>query len=402
MRDCIKKIVPISLRTKIRKYLYVMNRVRKGRKVFGTKFESKEIKSKGKHVFFGYYDITPFGKDGNVLFHEIDEKNDVASIGLYNIENNEKKYLANTKAWNWQQGSRLRWHPTKSDVVVFNDFNGIHYISREISINDNKELVHPFPIYDVSPNGKLAITLDFTRLGYMRPGYGYTILPFNKNDISLDDGIDIFDLCQDSLLKTVSYRDLSLKLGLDQSEYVNWYLNHLSFSPNGDKFLLFFIREISGSFFASLLVYNIKEESITVLEKDLKVSHYDWINNDIIICTACNNTRCWYNIYNCITKEKEIYCEDILSSDGHPTYLGDGRIITDTYPDKDMYQYIYLVDKKDHSQKTIAEVFQTLYDKIEKRTDLHPRVAEDKKHISFDCNFAGYREMVILNLNSAL
>ena len=40
-----------------------------------------------------------------------------------------------------------------------------------------KKKLFQHPVYSVANNGKFALTLDFSRLHRLRPGYGYSNLP---------------------------------------------------------------------------------------------------------------------------------------------------------------------------------------------------------------------------------
>ena len=81
------------------------------------------------HVFFGYYDITPFSFDGKfILATQVSSKNSTdpsktpLRIGYYSpTETPHQFYQINeTETWCWQQGCRLQWFPKKQNAVLFN------------------------------------------------------------------------------------------------------------------------------------------------------------------------------------------------------------------------------------------------------------------------------------------
>ena len=71
-----------------------------------------EFSVKHCHIFFGYYDITPFNKY-NIKLLSVktqNETNTLAEIGYFNLNQPDKFIsLGSTKSWCWQQGARLRW-----------------------------------------------------------------------------------------------------------------------------------------------------------------------------------------------------------------------------------------------------------------------------------------------------
>ena len=84
-----------------------------------------------KHHFFGYYDKCPWSKDGRFLLaletdflERLPNGKDKADIGIIDLEGNRVfSKIAETRAWNWQQGCRLQWlGPDFNTRVIFNDF----------------------------------------------------------------------------------------------------------------------------------------------------------------------------------------------------------------------------------------------------------------------------------------
>lgn len=380
----------------IRAYRF-WNRLTSGRKLIDTEYKVITFSRKNVNCFFGYYDISPFGTNGRVIYHEIDEKKGTCSIVMNNIEGTNRKVIATTNAWNWQQGSRLRWFPNQQNVVVFNDMIDNQYVSRRINVCTGEENHFQFPLYDISEDGKFGLSLDFTRLGYKRPGYGYTNLPFDTNEDIRDSGIELYDLKEHKLLKTLTYKEIAKSIGKPTDNYISYYLNHLSFSPSGNEFLFFFLQDEVNNFKASLLVYKISEDKIVPLETELKVSHYDWLNDDTIICTACDNKGNFhYYSYDVKSAKKVEVSPTSLNVDGHPTYISKDQIVTDTYPDTKGYQHLKLVSLKDDSYEIVASIFDYKVKDAERRTDLHPRYYN--KMISFDANTSGLRSFNILFL----
>lgn len=397
----IKRLVPNDVKLYAIRYIDNRRRCAIKKDRIDTDLPYKEIKNRKGHVFFGYYDITPFNKKDDFLYLNFYPKKKCAEI-IINNKNYAHRVVASTQACNWQQGCRLRWLPNTEENIVFNDFEDGKFISRIINVNTKKETKIDWPLYDISPDGTTAITLDFTRLGYKRPGYGYTNLPFNPNLDVKSDGVKIINLENNELIKIIPYDDIAKALGKSIEEKDNWYLNHLSYAPDGNKFIFFFLEDLSkqgSTWNASLLLYDMDKDRIEILDSNYCPSHYVWLDNFKLLCTATNETdECGYYIYDTLTYSRRQVCPESLNKDGHPSVFTNNLIITDTYPDNNSFQTIYEVDIERDTKKQICSVFNYRMRTSEQRTDLHPRLNVDKSILCFDANINGKRELVLMKI----
>lgn len=401
-----KRLIPETAISRLRRLQYRFQRLKhyfrrviQGKGRIETSNEYVEFSDRKAHTFFGYYDVSPFGPHNQVVYLQVSDDKSDAAIVLNDIGNSGGKIISCTSAWNWQQGCRLRWFPGSDNDIIFNDFQDGKYVSRRLNVSTGDEIVYPFPVYDISPDGKYAVSLDFNRLGYKRPGYGYTKLPFDKTENILDSGLSVFSLEDKEEKAAISFSKMAEVLDLNPAGSQSWYVNHLSFSPGGRKFLFFFITESGGSFKASLLVYNMKDKTITPLETEYKVSHYAWRDDSSILCTAYDSKgSCRYYIYSLDTQSRVEAGPEHLTRDGHPSFIGDGVILTDTYPDQFGYQHIFLYDLAKNEKTAVADVFDVTSLDAEHRTDLHPRYDPVTKSVSFDANTFGHRSFFILRL----
>ena len=69
-------------------------------------------------------------------------------------------------------------------------------ISIVYDIQKGQQRIYDLPVAAVSPNGKFALSLNFSRLAKMRPGYGYEGLIDKWENVmaQVDDGIYLIDL----------------------------------------------------------------------------------------------------------------------------------------------------------------------------------------------------------------
>lgn len=393
----LSSIINPSQKIAIKKFVYPIYRIVTGNKKINTQYEIIEFGNPGCHTYFGYYDVSPF-KGEKIIYIEREKDSSICKIVLNDIHNSSKSYIAESRAWNWQQGIRLRWFPKSENMISFNDYVDGKYVNRIVNINTNEEKRLNWPLYDIDLNGKYGITLDFERLGVMRPGYGYTCEPYRVGDL-WNDGISIIDIEKNKLIKTITYKELSDKI--KKVDDVNhFYLNHLSFSPDGSRFLFFWIDEAQGFHQASLGVYDLSSGELIPLETEGKASHYVWDGSDEIICTVLDRQyHGRYYRFNTTNRSKNIICNNSLQADGHPSVFREGVLLTDTYPDKRGFQHIYLVEEKADVKTEIVKIYSVPMLNVEMRTDLHPRISNDKRYISFDSNYGGLRKMLVLVLD---
>ncbi len=361
-----------------------------------TKYELFSYGLKEKHAFFGYYDISPFNsKTNEIIYLELSEDEKSADIILEDIELKTRKKITETYAWNWQQGARLRWFPNSTDEIIFNDYRNGKYIARIINVRTSTERRISFPLYDIEKSGKYGLSLDFERLETLRPGYGYIVEKYNAPNNLERLGIDLIDLNQNTSMRIITYKVLAELLNKDKKVSSGNYINHISFSPSGDKFMFFWLTIVKHWHRAYLVIYDCKTKKLIPLETEKKVSHYQWQDDENILATSYNEkTRsCRYYIYSINGKVQEV-CPKSLQCDGHPSKLNKTLFLTDSYPDSKYYQHLWICNKETDSKESILEIQSIPVENWERRTDLHPRI--HKRMICFDANVTGKRKLYIL------
>lgn len=271
----IKKILKQIMPQKRRIQLYRMTKrlfsLKKSENYYTGYSEIAEAKC---DVFQGYYDVNPF-QENKLLFNKTDGSGKL--LICLKILDESAIILGKTSAWCWQQGCRLRWLPGKDEAIFWNAWDGKDHYGVIYNCRTGIENRISKPLYDIDSQGKMGASLDFTRLGYMRPGYGYTNASFDeKNDLS-EEGIDLVDLSSDTSSRVVTYGQIAAFMD-GNVDLHKCYLNHLSFDPTGKNLMFFFVKK--GKIHqASLFVYQIAEEKLIPLELKNSVSHYCWISD---------------------------------------------------------------------------------------------------------------------------
>lgn len=370
----------------------------------------------GHQVFFGYYDISPFNFDESILlatrapFLNTPPQADIPlEIGYYHLRNGLTKFvkIGRTTTWCWQQGCRLQWYPLsmqgENNRVIYNALIDNQFGCYIQDIWNNK-IVRQYrrAIYSVSPDGRFGLSLNFSRLGRLRPGYGYVNLP-DETEGELapeEDGIWYIDMDtgEDTLLLSIA--DIVQLKPLETMQGAEHYFNHICLNPDGTRFLFFHVWLKEGERYTRLITCNADGSEPYALINEGHVSHYTWKSSDEILCFSTHaNTGMKYHLYRDKTSYKEVVGDGLLVMDGHPSYSpGDHFILTDTYPDRYSDRHLLLFDVAHKQLIDIGGFFSPYKYKGELRCDLHPRWSPSGSYIAFDSAHEGRRSLYIFTL----
>jgi hypothetical protein len=376
LKKIIKKTIHIALRP-FSKNISVNKNLVKGYDIF---------ECPGFHIFFGYYDLQQLNKAGTkMLVHKLRKnasiEKDKIEIGIYEIGTKKYTSLAESSAWNWQQGSRLRWHPADENAIIYNDCENGNFCAKIFDLATNKvKAVIPYPLYDIDRNFKYGISCNFEKLHKLRPGYGY--YGHQKNEDLL-----LIDLKSNAVEKICSLEELQKEFNPCGYEH---YINHVSFSPNGEKFMFLYIwieKNAASCWSTRLMIYDIKNKNLSCLETLDILGHYCWVNDSKLLLSYyyADKNICYYQIRSLSGVDKFI-AKDILKLDGHPSFIGDGSFISDTYPKRNCKQSLFYFNWDKNNMENIAEIAYNPFVSLggEKRCDLHPRFHKGSGIITVD------------------
>ncbi len=116
------------------------------------------------HYFFGYYDVPAADAQGRHLCHEVAFRDrfptpeDVARIGLVTAGEGEPEFeaFAETRAWNFQQGSMLQWLATEPDTCLYNVFEDGRFGACVHNVRTGARRMLPLAVANVSRDGSKA------------------------------------------------------------------------------------------------------------------------------------------------------------------------------------------------------------------------------------------------------
>ncbi len=403
----------------------------------------KRISLPNEHFFFGYYNVPQWNiSKSKVLacraqfIDKHPKKDDLLDIGYF--ENNKFVRIDSTNSWNWQQGCMLQWLPNSDNEIIYNKRENGRFISIIYNTNTKTQKKIPFPIYSIHPSGEYALSLNFSRLNNIRKGYGYEGVKdiFHGDRIPKKDGIYMINIKTKKVKLIISIENLSKKIPEDSMKYGKHWVNHIEFSPSGDKFCFFYRWELPSKLFNTrLITSSFDGKDFKILANGGEISHVDWISDRKLIGWGSSSkyikkiksnikaTKLFFEkirpilkkilpkkIRNKITKQGYLEFDDdndkinkinIFNEDGHPSISPNGKLIlTDTYASKNHFRKLLIfniISKK----RIVLGKFYSLPDKKYSndknwdnsglRCDLHPRWNTDGKKICFDSVHEGFR-----------
>lgn len=377
--------------------------------------------TQGPHYhWFGYYDKLQFDETGRyVLAMEVAFEgrspavDDTIRVGMIDLEDGDRWIpLGETQAWCWQQGCMLQWRPQSKAEVIYNIRAGDGFGARILDAQTRVSRTIPHPIYTLSPDGTSALSLDFLRLGRLRPGYGYAgVDPTAAMRAPDSHGIYHVDLESGIASLIISIAQVAA-IPSDQANLAGTeqWLNHLLFSPDGNRFLfLHRWRDPATGLVKATRMFTANPDGsgIRLLHDAAMFSHFFWRDNQHILAWAHRETSgdAFYLI-DAVTGEAEAIGVDAMKCDGHCTYIpGTEWILNDSYPQsatrRDQELYLY------HPRKGVRLELGLFHSPPaysgEWRCDLHPRCSRDGRFITIDSTHAGHgRQVYLLDLGELL
>ena len=371
--------------------------------------------------FFGYYDKSPWDiNDRYILCTRAKntwsnvspkEKADILLIDTSLPEHDKRRVrkIADTTSWNVQQSCMLQWlGPDFSSRIIYNDCINGKYVSVIMNVETGDEHIIPAPIYTVSSDGKTALTLDFSRLYNLRPGYGYYNVQEKTARISLPDSTAIWkvNLEDGEVTPLLSYKDFASFKPRDEMQNASAIhkVNHLMISPNGKRCMVLYRWFIGQRKYTRLITFNALDGSdMYLLSDDDMVSHCCWKDNEHIL--AFENKKNYGQGYY-LMKDRTSDYEHLwpkIGCDGHPSYSPNGKfIITDSYPNRSRVQSLTLLREEVDTGRIVAKVFSPFKYDNETRCDLHPRWNRSGTKVCFDGAFDGHRGLYEVDVESLL
>ena len=375
--------------------------------------EAKAVTSGPNHHFFGYYDKCPWDATGRYLLaletafvDRPPTPDDRATIGMVDLtEENRMIPLVETQAWNWQQGTMLRWMPTAPDrEIIYNSVEDGSHVSIVRNVHTGETRTLPRPIYAVSNDGRSAVTLNFSRVHRTRPGYGYACLPdpWASEPHPKEDGIYWMDLATGENRLAVSLdRIVGIRPDETMSGGEHWF-NHLQYCTDDSRFLFLHRWRVGKGHRTRLFTANPDGSDLCCVSDHEMTSHFDWRDGEHILAWARrHDVGDRYFLFRDQADTPEVVADGVLTVDGHCSYSPDRRwVLTDTYPDKETNnRTLILYRPEDNRRIDIGQFYSPPEVWGEIRCDLHPRWNRDGTQVCLDSVHEGARQMYIIDVS---
>lgn len=352
-----------------------------------------------KFHWFGYYDKHQFDPTGRYLLahqadfeHRSPTPDDVIKIGMVDLADGDRWIeLGETRAWSWQQGAMLQWRPGSDSEILFNDREGDRFVCRVLDVKTRRIRTLPMAIGHVSPDGKQALCDDFARIQHMRPGYGYAGVedPYKDDPAPEKAGVYRMDLDTGQTRFLVSIAALARIPYPTATPRDRHYLNHLQWSPDGRRFLMFnrWVGGVSGQPTRVFTADTADGGNLRLLSA-VGASHYMWRDNDHVLIWGLGG----YKLY-ADDGSGEPQTTLWTAPNGHQSFIPGTRkqwLVTDTYPQGGKReQIVYLFHLPTGRAFILGRFHSPKAYSGEWRCDTHPRVSRDGRFVVIDSPHGG-------------
>lgn len=353
-----------------------------------------------KFHWFGYYDKLEFDPTGRYVLgmevefeHRSPRPADVIKVGMVDLHDQDRWIeLGESRAWNWQQGCMLQWLPGSRTEVLWNDQQEDRFVCHILDIVTRKKRTLPAPVYAISPDARWAIAPDFRRLNDTRPGYGYAGLADPNKGVAAPEDVGIWRIDlqtgRNNLLLSLKDAAKIPYVKGDGSAAIHWF-NHLLIAPDSSRFV--FLHRWRGpkegkGFATRMMTANPDGKDLHVLDPFGKTSHFIWRDSRHILAWAWHPSHGdRFYLYRDRTDQVEVVGPDVMTENGHCTYLPGNRwILNDTYPDKQRLQHPYLYHVASGKRHPLGHFRSPPQYTGEWRCDTHPRFSPDGRRVVID------------------
>ena len=387
-----------------------------------TEFPPTRVITQGPGFhWFGYYDKFQFDPSNRFVLsnkvsfeHRSPTAEDEIEVGMVDLQDKDKWIpLGKSKAWNWQQGCMLQWLPGSESKVIWNDREKDRYVSHILDVKTMERHTLPASIYSITPDGKSAVTCDYARIAFCRPGYGYAGLEDRFFDDMAPEGSGVthVNLATGEEKLIVSHKLLA-HTGeiMDNHPTSKHHAYHLLCSPNGKRFIMLHRwTQPKGGHLTRLITAAMDGSDLRIVIPNGYASHFIWRDDSHILSQAKNwlGNPEWGDF---LFEDKDSgIVEEIgkgtLDPGGHLTYLRNNEwILNDTYPKGvRRIQTPHLYEIKTNRRIDLGHFPSGPDYKGEWRVDNHPRSSRDEKLVCIDApDGANGRQLHLIDISGVV
>ena len=362
------------------------------------------------NYFFGYYDKCPWDNSGLLILslrasfgNRMPRPGETAYICLVSTKTKEVVRIGTTSSWCWQQGCMLQWIQfAGEECILFNDYRHGKYVTVVFNKEGIEQAVFDTPTYCISKDYEKIISLNFNRLHYCRPGYGYISEKFMAVDESAPgkDGLWLYDLIEKRLSLIVSLREITQYNPKDEFKDSFHYFIHIEFNPSSTRIVFYHRWQCQGLEKTRMFTCNPDGSDLYLLSDSGMVSHYTWEDDKHLIAWADGPHGMHYYRYTDRASHIKVVGQTALTEDGHPSLSADGKtLLTDTYPSvKNRRRSLMLFDLKRNEKQILGTFYVPVGYDGPIRCDLHPRFNYHSNALCIDSVHEGMRGMYEISL----
>ena len=361
----------------------------------------------GFHYFYGYYDNPAFSKgDQKHLCHRVNfwdrlpGKNDICELGAIDIKTGAWEKLAETSAFNFQQGCMLQWNPRNpGEEIIYNIREGNEYRTLIHNIKTGNKRTLPAPIANVSRDGKWGLSINLNRVYDFRPGYGYSDVrdTWYETPQPKDDGIHVINMETGKMKFIINYEEMSRLFSIDPKEKV--VINHITFSPDNNR-LLFLIRTFptkEKSWLTGLGTIDREGDNFHLMNPMSMASHYHWRDDRHLMIWATVKGKTGLHLITDQSDESVLLDPVFFFKDIHCVYSPDKKyILGDGYLDEENFRQIFIYNTETKKGMILLRAKSDTIAAGDIRCDLHNRWSRDGKLVSFDSTHEGFRGLYLI------
>jgi len=272
-------------------------------------------------------------------------------------------------------------------------------------MDEARQRLLPSPVFEVAPDGRSALTLNFSRLWDLRPETGYcgSKDPWNDHVAPDQDGIFRMDLGTGTTKLIISHRDMAgFQPVAEMPRDLKRYFTHLLFNEDGSRFLFWYRCASSDgkrpSYRSGLYTASPDGNNICFLSDNN--SHSTWLGLDKVLAWASRRDEGSHSyLFTDQTPEFEIIGEGLIDLNGHATFSPDERwILTDQLSADRNECSLILYSRALNHRVDIGRLRSMPELTGPFRCDLHPRWNRNGTQVCVDSTHEGSRQMYLFDV----
>ena len=304
----------------------------------------------------------------------------------------------------------------RPDCFIYNDYEEKEkrLVARIFQIGKGVVGRYELPVYAMSPDGKWAVSLNFSRIP--RRGYSYADALLSEDLHPADpdsDGIFRINLESGEIKLIVSYRTM-----MERHPYAyglpgqHIWLNHAIVNCDSTRVLWLF-RQCAEScrrkdirwktfLYTSSLEGGDAECVLSECQWQKFISHQIWGRTPREILVDADWTGSGHGAVVFDESRRPFLARELSESHGgmaHMVFSPDGKwILADSYPDSDSRQKLIRIDAQTGEWELLGTFHHEPVPTVETRCDLHPRWSPDGRFVTVDSTHDGKRGVYLLEL----